>query len=504
VHPARRDDLIVVSLTAIPLALFLLSERQIAGASGFPLDDSWIHLHFARNIAEGGGFSYNPGVPVAGSTAPLWTLLLAAGVALAGSSLGLVKGIGVALLIGAALVTRRAAIAWGVSPPAALIVSVLCAWSGAMVWGALSGMEVPLAALLVAATLWVHASGSAGWTALFGALAVLARPEALILLPLLALARPLDRRRAAAFILIPLLALAPAIAFNMATVGAPIPSTAAAKVEGGLVGWLSGLREPILQTWVLRPWSFFREWVIWLGGTHWLLPLSLPGVLLAWWRGGRALGLPALALLAHPLAMALLAPYRGPGFQEGRYSIHLLPLAWLMVALLLGRAATRRMAVALTLVLLLSLPQLWVSARRYGWAVENINDMQVELGRWIDRTLPGEARLAVNDVGAIAFFSRREVIDLMGLVTPDILPYRRHGEDGVLQYLEQSCPDYLIIFPSWFPKLSERSDLFRAIHSVHLDRNVVSGGDTMVVYETVWNRWAPSSRPCSWPGGQIT
>jgi hypothetical protein len=71
-------DLAVALSVAVPLALFLARERQIAGVAGFPLDDSWIHLHFARNLAEGAGFAYNPGVPVAGSTAPLWTLLLAA------------------------------------------------------------------------------------------------------------------------------------------------------------------------------------------------------------------------------------------------------------------------------------------------------------------------------------------------------------------------------------------------------------------------------------------
>src|SRR5207244_5142763 len=73
-----RDDLLVVTAALIPLALFIVRERQIAGAAGFPLDDSWIHLHFARNLAAGAGFSYNPGVPIAGSTAPLWTLLLGA------------------------------------------------------------------------------------------------------------------------------------------------------------------------------------------------------------------------------------------------------------------------------------------------------------------------------------------------------------------------------------------------------------------------------------------
>ena len=71
------------------------------------------------------------------------------------------------------------------------------------------------------------------------------------------------------------------------------------------------------------------------------------------------------------------------------------------------------------------------AATRYAWAVQNINAMQVHLGRWVDAQLPKIARIALNDIGAIAFFSRREIVDLMGLVTPAIIPYRRRGEIGV-------------------------------------------------------------------------
>ena len=53
-------------------------ERGITGGViGAPLDDAWIHFQFARNLSQGHGFSYNPGQPTPGSTAPLWTLLLA-------------------------------------------------------------------------------------------------------------------------------------------------------------------------------------------------------------------------------------------------------------------------------------------------------------------------------------------------------------------------------------------------------------------------------------------
>src|SRR5207245_1480643 len=277
-----------------------------------------------------------------------------------------------------------------------------------------------------------------------------------------------------------------------ATAGTPYPATAAAKVEGGLVGWLGGVREPAALTWIRRPLAFFTEWIVWLATTHWLLPIALvPGLVLVWRRAGRALGLVALALLAHPLGMALLAPYRRPAFpdgrlpafQEGRHSIPLPPLVVLTIAVALGSrsrsgpaplvadapvpaapAAPRRAwvsPVAGVVWLAIAAGALVPAATRYGWAVQNINAMQVHLGHWVDARLPKTARIALNDIGAIAFFSRREVIDLMGLVTPAIIPYRRRGETGVMEFVSEACPEYVIIFPAWFPRLASNTEMLQ-------------------------------------------
>jgi hypothetical protein len=481
---SRRDDLLIALAATLPLAWLLLRERSIAGAAGFPLDDSWIHLHFARNLASGAGFAYNPGQPVSGSTAPLWTLLLAAGAAVAGASLAMAKTLGVASGIAAALVARRAAIAFGAAPATALVAAVGLLWTGAFAWGALSGMEVTLAALLVAVALWALAHDATWLTAVAVALAALARPEAVVLAPLLAVARPLTARRALVFIVVTAAVLAPFVAFSYATVGRPLPATAVAKIEGGLLGWLGGLREPAAVTWLSRPRDFGLEWLRWLLTTHPLLPLALPAAVLAWRRCGRALGVAALALIAHPLAMALLAPYRGPAFQEGRYSTHLLPLAAVVLAAAPGKAV-RAKPVVLGIVLLVSLVALAPAAERYAWGVQNINAMQVHLGRWLDAQTPPSATLAVNDIGAIAFFSRRPVLDLMGLVTPEILPYRRDGEAGVIAYIARQCPDYVVIFPAWFPRLAARADLMTPVYTVRLQRIEVAGAPEMVVYRLV-------------------
>src|SRR5712692_9540798 len=53
---------------------------RVNGHPGFPLDDPWIHLQFAKNLHEYGSYSYyQTTMATSGSTSPLYTLLLAAG-----------------------------------------------------------------------------------------------------------------------------------------------------------------------------------------------------------------------------------------------------------------------------------------------------------------------------------------------------------------------------------------------------------------------------------------
>jgi hypothetical protein len=483
------------------VAVFVWKTRQIAGAVGvgaFPLDDSWIHMQFARNLAEGRGFAYNPGVPVSGSTAPLWTLLLGGAFAVFGSHPALAKALGLVLALATAWLAGSLAELWTGRRDLGLLALVLTALTGPMLWGALSGMEVSLAAALVTGALVLRAREQEGAAALALGLGALARPEAVLLLPLFWVSGPLTWRRAITWLGPVTACVAPWVAFNMATIGSPLPGTAVAKIEGGLLGALSGVREPLVTSLVTRPGRYTWEWIRWLWRVDALLPLLLvPG--LAWLgrRRGPAALIPACALLAHPLAMALLAPYRGPGFQEGRYSIHLLPLAIVTAIAPLASLTVVRVRRAAALALLVGvLAALPAAASRYGWAVQNIEAMQVHLAHWVAEHTPPAARLGLNDVGAIAYFSRREIVDVMGLVTPAIVPYRREGESGVLRYLEQACPDYLIVFPAWFPALSAMTDRFRPVYRVRLDHNTVAGADELVVYEAVWSRWAVDRQPC--------
>ncbi|MEW6648986.1 MAG: hypothetical protein AB1453_02220 [Chloroflexota bacterium] len=71
-----------ISSAALPRFNPVYPARRAAGrgcvADNFTQDDTFITYRYARNIARGYGFVYNPGEGVLGTTTPLYTLLLAA------------------------------------------------------------------------------------------------------------------------------------------------------------------------------------------------------------------------------------------------------------------------------------------------------------------------------------------------------------------------------------------------------------------------------------------
>ena len=211
---------------------------------GFPLDDAWIHLQFAKNIGHGLGFSYNPGIQVAGSTAPLWTLVLAIPAVLRLDPIVSAKVIGLLLTIVAALLAGEVARWLSGSRVAGLYTALVLALSPRMTWGSLSGMEVGLYAALSVGTLLAYLraleSGRPWWGRWRGWPA--RRVPGFIVFPILALdwtIRTLRGRlpqpRLWTF-LAPLgLFAIPAAAFvglNYATSGHPLPLTFYAKTYG--------------------------------------------------------------------------------------------------------------------------------------------------------------------------------------------------------------------------------------------------------------------------------
>jgi hypothetical protein len=150
-RPSRARRWLLACAAAAFLGYLAVELWELGGGLGWPLDDSWIHLQFARNLAAGRGLSYNPGELVTGSTAPLWTALLALLAYLPGNPLAWVQLLGGLLYLASIDATYRLARELGLSAGLAALAAGLTLGTGWMVWSALSGMEVPLFATL---SLW--------------------------------------------------------------------------------------------------------------------------------------------------------------------------------------------------------------------------------------------------------------------------------------------------------------------------------------------------------------
>ena len=70
-EPVNRIDIAVI---AGCIALFAAASLPIAGSM---TDDTFIHMQYARNLAETGELSFNRGDPSYGATSPLWVGMLA-------------------------------------------------------------------------------------------------------------------------------------------------------------------------------------------------------------------------------------------------------------------------------------------------------------------------------------------------------------------------------------------------------------------------------------------
>ena len=117
--------------------------------------------------------------------------------------------------------------------------------------------------------------------------------------------------------------------------------------------------------------------------------------------------------------------------------------------------------------------------------MKNINDLQVRTARWIATHTAPDARVATNDIGAIAFFSRRFILDTEGLITPDAIWDKRMWR--IDRFLERSKPDVVVIFPAWYPYLSRRPDLLTEVTRISAPI-VIAGGVSLVIYRTPWTR----------------
>ncbi|MEJ2210652.1 MAG: hypothetical protein P8129_16660 [Anaerolineae bacterium] len=515
----RLVPLLPVAVAALSCAIYL-AYALVGGGGAFPLDDAWIHQTYARNLAETGQLAYVPGQPSAGSTSPAWSFLL---------SVGYLLGVDYRLwtyLLGGVSLAATAWLAWRLlrrlaprRPAAALAVGLLCAVEWHLAWAAVSGMETMLfttlsLALLDAFYVQIESLGAsvagtgveqegpgpaglqqearfvrAVGLGLLGGVLILTRPEGLglaglVLVGLLVFPRPegwpqVRQRLMLVGTTLAVLAavLVPYLLFNLDVSGSLWPNTFYAKQTE----YRSALG-PVARLWrVLGPT---------LVGAQVLL---LPGFLYALYRLFRQRRWVACLPLVWWAGFLLVYALRLPqNYQHGRYTMPTIPFlllygAWGTALLLrprsprlVVRVLSRGLLVAVALLAPVFMAR---GALAYRDDVAFIQGEMVATAHWLEQNTRPDDLLAVHDIGAVGYLLDRPLLDLAGLITPEVIPFMTDAQ-RLADWMVEEGADYAVFFPDFSPtyqRLAQDPRLER-LHCSGYEWTLAQGHDNMCVY----------------------
>lgn len=501
--PGRPWPVLGVVLAALAGAgWFLFAEIKVAGRLGYSLDDSWIYATFARNLATGHGYSFNPGEPIGGATGPLYVAILAALFFLFRDVVLPAKVLGVACLVGSSVLVYRTVQTLDprdrIKP---VVAGLLTALSPSLLWGSLSGMEIPVYLFLTCIGLNAYVARKWTLATLAWSLGVWARPDGIFLALIGLIARPRDSLRRIAPIAVFALVLAAYFGFNQMVGGSSLPSSVGVKANPGT--------SALTLLGAVRHWAGL--WGMPFGpnriGEHAiiLLPAIVVGAVCTFRR------LPALSLYVFgiPLAFALAGV---PWSAHGRYIMYVVPFGLVLGAVgldYLSRRGFRRsrataILVAGALCLSWQVYQVRLKGVVHGWNVQNIENMHRFFAERVATVASPGDTIAVNDVGAMGYFSGCYVVDLVGLVSP-----RRPFPENLSHY----HPKYLALFPDWYaahgardPSIdnivfypSDSTYKYTPVAGVGLTRKTIASRDQMILFERIGPRdTGPAEVPVYW------
>ncbi len=458
---SRRDIAVVAGVVILGAGIYLLTSALVYRI-GFPLDDSWIHLTYARNLALRGQWAFQPGHLSAGSTAPLWTMLLAVGFWLHLGPYVWTYLLGAISLFGLALVMESAARGLvTMYRPQWPWVGIFFAVEWHFQWAAWSGMETLLQALLITTVLLSLVIGPRRYLSLglMTGISVWVRPDGLtllgpVLLTLVLVEKTLaEKGRALLLYLIGFGALVlPYLFFNLWLSGTPMPNTFYAK-------------QAEYAAWQMQPW-LNRLGVLGLQLLNGPGLILSPGVICAVILAVRRRSVPILAAALWCGGYLLLYISRLPAYQHGRYQMPAMPIFLffgLMAFLefqksdLFGRNHWAIETFWKYSLVLVTLGFVALGARAYADDVGLIESEMVVTAKWVAANLPPNAIVAAHDIGALGYFDNHPLIDLAGLVSPEVVPFIR-DEARLAEFLNERRANYFVAFPAFYPKLTRASE----------------------------------------------
>lgn len=454
--------------------LTLWQAHRVNHGFAFPLDDPWIHLQFARNLHDYGAFSYYKNVMVtSGSTSPLYTFILAAGFFVTSDEMILSFVLGIGFLAVAAFMAYKVAIVlFDGDPLLSIAAATLLVFSDRLEWAALSGMETMLFVALLLAVLYFYYTKKAVLLGITAGLLLWARPEGMILYAAIVadvvyeikvVKRPHDKKRreiqpisdfrwikrAVPYVFIIAVSY---FVFNIALSGSFFPNTYAAKLK-----YYSGSSQ-----------DFPGKVLLFLidGDAYVPAVLALLSILGIAWDVVRRKRNPLLVLFLWSAILFAAYWYDLPKlYQNGRYLMPIIPffvlfsldglrmvfrfLKGIIPRLMRPNAANVLSGVVIVFLVLQSGEKAFAEQRTYIDSCRYIMDRQVKTAIWIRDHVPENAVVATHDIGAIGFYSNRRVVDMVGLVSPEMIANIGRF-DLLTEFLIKSGVTHIAVLRNWF------------------------------------------------------
>jgi hypothetical protein len=404
-------------------------------------EDALITLTYAKNLARGSGFVYNHPPPVLGTTTPLFALVVAllSVVTLGGEPTFLAVLLSALCWAGLAWAVFLFRGAFGLDARQAVIVGLMLIASG---WVAHLEMEAYLFALLLLVSAGLFFSGRRLLSGLACGALFLTRGEGALLfgiLLVLAVVSDLKRRERGAHgpaksaaVPLSLGFVLPVVlwsAFAQLSFGGVLPNTLAAKIAQGSTGLWRPFAVQLAQEW-LPGWGrelglagvpFFNlGYVLAIAGLALVIARRSPlGVLVAWVvcyvAGYSLLGVPGYPWYGLPVVFVLTV-LAGVGLAE--------------LCSLAARVDRRGAVTAAVVVVALVILRVAMPTVRAAVAEETSprKHAYLELAGWFVEHAEPEAAIAYHEIGYLGYYTDNRIIDMMGLVTPEITPHVAAGD----------------------------------------------------------------------------
>ncbi len=486
-------------------AISLLEIRSALGATGghfvYVLDDPYIHMAMARNIARHGAWGVTPFEFSNSSSSPLWLMMITAWYIIGGVSemapLVLNLLFGALLLLLCHGVLRRFL---GRSVTVALVLLAIIVLTP-LVPVAMTGLEhllhatVALAFLYLASDIIAGADGGSRISlpeiALLAMAPILtaARYEGMFLIASAALLLFFRRKRLYAVLLV-VAGLLPVIAYGLFSTSHGwefLPNSLLLKgnvPHATLTGIAKLVGLQALKAFALSP--------------H-LLVLTVAGLAILYLRYARIGNLRdtvSTMLLVTLFTTVLHLQFARTGWFY-RYEAYLMVMWMVAIGAALPDLGRALMPVLgrgrLSMVLAAAIPVLGMaplverSVRAYAEAPRasgNIYEQQYQMGLFLRKFFEGRG-VAANDIGAINFLADIRCLDLWGLGSIDVARAKMRGSYGtaeIEQLARRKKIDIAVVYDEWYAEYGGLPRSWSKVGEWTISDNVIAGGTTVSFY----------------------